>query len=247
MKYIHYAFLCLGFLLFSCKKNNSNNPLTATPHVKQILHKQGADIYKEIFYYNSEGNIVKDSLFKNNVYKGGIFYSYIGDSIFINNTIPTLGNKIRAFLLDKNKLATKAIYYNFPMLSNTDTFTYNSERYLSSMTKYTSSINLLIDVYEYSYHPGGIKKVYHKTAFGDILSQTDYGHIADTLSTIENINFGKSWLGIIHTNSIYGECYSDFNNSSNNYCINYKYLLDSKKRTYAKIEGSSDTTFYTYY
>jgi hypothetical protein len=251
MKYIHYAFLCLGFLLFSCKKKKTEiNILTQIPHVKQSITKQGTTTYKRNYYYNSEGNVIKDSLFKNGIYQGGVFYSYRGDSVLRNTTLLSIGSYPIGYLIDKNnRLATKAFYNNQPNTLTEDTLIYQNGFLITESHSYQvfSPFSVLYKTTNYTYQNENLKTVIESNSTSSDTKRWNYMHVSDTVSTIENINFGLSWLGKQNTTGIINECYSVSTNPLSISCSNYKYVYDDKKRIISKIILGSDTTFYTYY
>lgn len=238
-------------LVFACKKSkDAFNILIQIPHVKQTILKQGATTYVRNYYYNSDGNVIKDSLFKNGIYQGGVFYTYKGDSVFRNTTLLSIGSYPVGYLIDKNnKLATKAFYNNQPNTLTEDTLIYQNGFLITESHSYQvfSPFSVLYKNINYSYQNENLRTIIESNSTSPDSKRWNYTHVVDTVSTIENINFGLAWLGKQNTTAIRTECYSTSTNPLSIFCTNYVYVYDNKKRIISKIQPGSDTTNYTYY
>ena len=248
----NFIFSIVCFLIFfSCKKNKTEfNILTQIPHVKQTILKQGATTFKRNYYYNSEGNVIKDSLFKNGIYQGGVFYTYKGDSVFRNTTLLSIGSYPIGYLIDKNnKLATKAFYSNQPNTLTEDTLIYQNGFLITETHSYQvfSPFSVLYKNTDYTYQNENLRTIIESNSTSSDSKRWNYTHVSDTVSTIENLNFGLSWLGKQNTTGIRSECYSISTNPLSISCVNYNYIYDDKKRIISKITLGSDTTNYIYY
>lgn len=237
LTYLFLTVLAFTFILNSCNKDEDND---AKPNIPMIATVSlSVDGYSAIdsFKYDNKGRIkYRSSKMTFNVQS--VFYqtyytysnSFITDEVFVNG----VKNSSTVYYLNSQGLCS-----HFKRGSETDTFRYNQDKYLTSkvITTPTFQFNCTYTVNNGNMVQSTSETIENGTSRSQIVDNEFYN---DTINTIGDANKGVQFFGKQNKNLI-----KKYSYGAN--IFQYTYTLDEKKRVVKQESLSGEKYIFTYY